>query len=470
MPIGTAAEYTANDTTYETLTGTVTAPTDNSCVLMRIYWNNVGGINHLRLRWTRPNAGTGTTTEIIPATYFRPPGDTTGCGGSVTATGRSLTVNKLIAATGRAAAADQFNISLRDSTGATVIASATTAGAGTGQQASTGANFVVAGTTYRIVDLMAAGSANALAAYVPTIACTLNGAVYTPTSVSTGVWSVAVPATGTNQQFVCNVTNSRASRQLQLRKTWSGAVVGNAVTLPPTTGFSTNTTAFNSVANTANETDAGTVITVLTGTGTLPAEVFTSGSGFSYASVLSCTDGTLSGTNAKTANQLTIDASGSTIVCTYTNTYLPPLTVTKVSAPFSDPVNGTTNPKLIPGALADYTITVSSPSSYTVSANSIVVIDELPGSVGLFVNSIGGTPASPIAFTPGMSTLTFSYSGLSSMTDDIDFSNNGGASWTYVPVPDASGVDSAITHFRILPNGSMPPGSSFNLRARGKIE
>lgn len=147
VPIGTAAEYTANDTTYETLTFTVTAPTDNSCVLMRIYWNNVGGINHLRLRWTRPNAGTGTTTEIIPATFFRPPGDTTGCGGSVTTTGRSLTVNKLIAATGRAAAADQFNISLRDSTGATVIASATTAGAGTGQQASTGANFVVAGTT-----------------------------------------------------------------------------------------------------------------------------------------------------------------------------------------------------------------------------------------------------------------------------------------------------------------------------------
>lgn len=133
-------------------------------------------------------------------------------------------------------------------------------------------------------------------------------------------------------------------------------------------------------------------------------------------------------------------------------------------------MNGTTNPKLIPGALADYTITVTSPSSYTVSANSIVVIDELPGSVGLFVNSIGGTPAGPIAFTPGTSTLTFSYSGLSSMTDDIDFSNNGGASWTYVPVPDASGVDSAITHFRILPNGSMPPGSSFNLRARGKIE
>lgn len=472
VPIGTAASYTSGDTSYENLTGTVNAPSANSCVLIRLYWNNAGGINHLRLRWTRPisNGSGTTTTEIIPAVQFMAPGTTTGCTGSVTTTSRSLTLNKVIAATGRAAAADQFTVSVLDNAGTTVLASASTSGSGTGQQVSTGAMFVTAGVTYRLTDAMASGSTFTMAAYTPSIGCLLNGSNYTATSVSTGVWTITVPATGTNQQFVCNITNSRASRQVQLRKSWVGANVGDAVTIPPTTNFSTNSTALNAVANTATEIDNGTVFTVLTGTGTLSGETFTTGLASRYNSVLSCSAGTLVGTDGKVGGQLTIGTTGATIVCTYTNTYFPPPTVTKASAPYSDPVNGTTNPKMIPGALVDYTITVTSAPGYTADANSNFVFDPLPSETQLFVNSIGGTPAGPVNFTAGSSGLTFTYTSLSSATDDLDFSNNGGTSWTYVPTPDANGVDSAVTNIRINPKGSMAASSTFTVRFRTRIE
>lgn len=472
VPIGTATAWTVNDTTYENLTGTVNAPSANSCVLIRLYWNNAGGINHLRLRWTRPvsNGSGATTTEIIPASQFMAPGTTTNCTGSVSTTSRSLTLNKLIGSTGRASANDQFTIAVLDSAGATELASASTSGSETGQQASTGAMFVTAGVTYRLTDTMASGSGFTLAAYTSSINCLLNGSNYSASNVSAGVWTITVPATGTNQQFVCNITNSRASRQIQLRKSWSGANVGDAVTIPPTTGFSTNSSEFNAVANIATEIDNGAVFTVLTGTGTLTGETFTSGIASRYRSILSCSDGTLAGTDGKVGGQLTIGATGATIVCTYANTYLPPPTVTKASFPYSDPVNGTTNPKMIPGALVDYTITVTSAAGYTADTNSIYVIDPLPGQVELFVNSIGGSPAGPMSFTAGSSGLTFTYAGLSSLTDDLDFSNNGGTTWTYVPTPDANGIDSAITHIRVNPKGSMAAITTFVLRFRTRIE
>ncbi|MEM7252179.1 MAG: hypothetical protein AAF493_12210 [Pseudomonadota bacterium] len=56
------------------------------------------------------------------------------------------------------------------------------------------------------------------------------------------------------------------------------------------------------------------------------------------------------------------------------------LTVTKTSAVVSDPFNGSTNPKAIPGAIVEYTITVANATG-AANADNIVVTDVLPGSV-----------------------------------------------------------------------------------------
>jgi hypothetical protein len=142
----------------------------------------------------------------------------------------------------------------------------------------------------------------------------------------------------------------------------------------------------------------------------------------------------------------------------------PPLTIVKASAPYFDPYNGTTNPKLIPGSYVAYAVTVANPGSYTVDNNTIIVIDATPANLQLYVSNIpGGT--GPVLFQNGVpsSGLTYTFTSLASTTDDVEFSNNGGSTWTYVPTPNAFLVDPNVTHIRIRPKGTMAAGSSFNL-------
>lgn len=71
---------------------------------------------------------------------------------------------------------------------------------------------------------------------------------------------------------------------------------------------------------------------------------------------------------------------GPTPVCadnTVTLTLLPHLSVSKAGYVLSDPVNGTTNPKAIPGAVVRYCIVVSNPAGNP-SATNVTLSDQLP--------------------------------------------------------------------------------------------
>ncbi len=476
IPVGDAASYTADENTYESLAGIFSSPTANACILMRLYWTNYNGLNHLRLRWTRPNAtGSGTTTEIVPAAYLFDPGNpasSSGCTGTVATTNTSIVANKVIGGPGRASSADQFTVAIRNS-GGTVQVAATTGGTGTGQQASTGGWIAAASTTYQINDAMAAGSTNTLAAaYNATIACTKNGVAYTPGG-SSPTWTVTTTA---NQPIICTITNTPKTATLRLSKTWVSAIINNAVSLPASTGFFSNTTAFASIANTANETDTSGDFTVYAGeTGTLTAESFTTGSAANYNSALACSAGTLSGTNGQSANTLTIPVSaiGTTITCTFTNTYRPQIGFTKVSSAYSDPLHGvsSTTAIMIPGGVVSYDLLVTTPSAYAVSSNSLFVADTVPSGMKLFVGDIGVVGSGPIQFIQGApsSTLTYSFVSHASTADDLEYSSDGGTTWTYVPTVStigADGADGAITNIRVNPKGTMPASTSFTIRLR----
>lgn len=153
---------------------------------------------------------------------------------------------------------------------------------------------------------------------------------------------------------------------------------------------------------------------------------------------------------------------------TATVTVTPKVTVAKTSAPYSDPVNGTTNPKLIPGGFVAYTITVSNPSSLAVDANTVVISDPTAAQLDLFVNHYSGASGGPVIFTQGSpsSTLTYTYTSLASTTDDVEFSNNGGSTWTYTPVVGANNTDVNVTDIRIRPKGTMAANSSFSVTFR----
>jgi uncharacterized repeat protein (TIGR01451 family) len=133
----------------------------------------------------------------------------------------------------------------------------------------------------------------------------------------------------------------------------------------------------------------------------------------------------------------------------------PNLVNTKTVAVLDDPINGTTNPKNIPGAEVLYTISVANTGLGRVDTNSVFLVDSVPANTSLFVGNLGGSPSGPITFADSGSTLTFTYTSLGSSSDDVQFSNDGGNTWGYTPVPDASGYDAAITHVRLNPKGRM---------------
>ncbi len=135
---------------------------------------------------------------------------------------------------------------------------------------------------------------------------------------------------------------------------------------------------------------------------------------------------------------------------------LPSITVVKSTAVYSDPVNGAVNPKAIPGAYMLYTVQAIN-SGYG-SAQAVVMTDPVPANTELFVGDIGAPGSGPVLFTDGgvASGLTYTFISLASGADDVSFSNDGGATYLYIPVPDADGFDANVTNIKV----SM--GASFN--------
>jgi uncharacterized repeat protein (TIGR01451 family) len=148
----------------------------------------------------------------------------------------------------------------------------------------------------------------------------------------------------------------------------------------------------------------------------------------------------------------------------------PSLLVSKYSQALSDPFNGSSNPKAIPGATVLYTISVANQGGGAVDANSLVVSDPLPANTALFVSTSGGPPI-VFANGPVPSGLTYTYAS------NVTFSNQPGgvAPYTYSPVPDTQGFDPAVTGVRIALGGSMNAATgsntpSFNLMLRLRIQ
>jgi uncharacterized repeat protein (TIGR01451 family) len=161
--------------------------------------------------------------------------------------------------------------------------------------------------------------------------------------------------------------------------------------------------------------------------------------------------GTLINTATVTSNGQTASASDSDTIV------YPSLVTVKSSSVVSDPYNGTTRPKRIPGSAIRYDVSVTNTGQGTVANNTLFIYDQIPANTELFVTDIGAAGSGPVAFSDGSlsSTLTYTFTSLASTTDDVAFSNNGGSTWTYTPVANANGVDPNVTNLRINPKGTF---------------
>ena len=240
---------------------------------------------------------------------------------------------------------------------------------------------VFAGEVITIGEIFGDGSPND---YNTTLACTGN---QTPVAGNT------LTVTAGDTAIVCTLTNARKSASLTLRKTWSNANVGDAVTVS-TTGAANNAS-LDSTADSASETDTGSSVTVFVGEQVTIAEVFTTGSASNYSATLACTG---NGT-ALAGNVLTVNAADTAIVCTQTNTRASAgLTLRKtwVNAIVGDAVTvsttGATNNASL-GSTADSASETDTGTAVTLFAGEQITIGEnfTTGSASNYSASLGCT-------------------------------------------------------------------------------
>ncbi len=115
---------------------------------------------------------------------------------------------------------------------------------------------------------------------------------------------------------------------------------------------------------------------------------------------------------------------------------VPALLVMKAAFMLEDPVNGTTDPKAIPGAIERYLIEVTNTGPGTVDNDTLFISDPIPANMALRV---------------------------------IDY--DGSSTWTYTPVDSGDGTDPAVTDIRINPKGifaSSGGGGDPSFQARFK--
>ena len=124
-----------------------------------------------------------------------------------------------------------------------------------------------------------------------------------------------------------------------------------------------------------------------------------------------------------------------------------------------------------------YTLRITNQGAGSVDANTVAIVDAVPANTALFVQDLGVAGSGPVAFTNGTPTQRADVHVLRAWAtrgDDLEFSNNGGASWTYTPVANANGCDPAVTHIRVRPKGTMAAASGagnpfFEVRFRVRV-
>lgn len=184
--------------------------------------------------------------------------------------------------------------------------------------------------------------------------------------------------------------------------------------------------------------------------------------------------------NTITAGTATATIGGSSTTnarpATDTLTVTQGLSISKTSRTMYDPSNQFTNPKAIPGALVQYSLTVRNPSNLPITPDSVILSDVVPTNTQLVVfsaytsynypNARGpfqyndGADGAGVAGTA--SGLTFTYVGLGDGTDSPSFSSDG-TTFGYAPTANANLVDPSVNTVQFRMFGTMAANSVFTV-------
>ncbi|HEX7874388.1 MAG TPA: spore coat protein U domain-containing protein [Sphingobium sp.] len=136
-----------------------------------------------------------------------------------------------------------------------------------------------------------------------------------------------------------------------------------------------------------------------------------------------------------------------------------------------DPVNGTLYPKSLPGGRRRMAVEVFNPDLVAVDTNTLGLNLAIPAKTSVALDGDGTASSAFLLFTDGSpaSSLAITYTSPSSSSDDVDFSSDNGATWTYVPVSGNDTSQAAVTNIRVRPRGAMAASSRFTLSVSLKV-
>jgi len=368
--------------------------------------------------------------------------------------------------------ADQFQFQIASTATTATLAGGTTSGSGNGPFATPPLNMS-AGLDLTLRQSMAAGSVSALSQYSTTLTCVNTaGATRPGLPNNLAVNSVAIGQLVFGEFLVCTFTNGAPPR-LRLRK-----LLGSFGRRFNTDQFTVRI--LDGTTITASSTTTGSGGTISAGDTNLVQVIssrpYTLGEIAAGTTVLGNYTATMACTNATSGSTTTLPTTvggsitlrpGDSVTCAITNTRLQTavLIIEKTSTIISDPINGTTNPKAIPGAIIEYAITVRNAGTRNVDASSIIITDIMPPDMAFAVTS-------PVTFTNGTTTSGLNTFSQSSM---VRYSSAAGgvAPYTYTP---SGTFDVNVRGIRIAPTGTMAAAGSaaaqpsFTIRFRAQVQ
>ena len=372
----------------------------------------------------------------------------------------------------RVNSADQFAYAINATSNSAVLAAGTSSGTGLGPFSTAGLT-TAASVPITLAETMATGSVGTLSDYQNNLTCT-NSNSGSPTILPTGVLttSYALGNLSYGDALLCTFTATPFPHIALQKALGSGGRQFNSdqfvmsILQGSTLIASTTTTGTGSTLTTATtgmqKVTAGTAYTMSeSGSGTTQTA--------QYTSTMGCTNayaGSATKLPTTPGGSLT-PALGDVVTCTITNTKVAAnalLTIVKSSAVLSDPINQSSNPKSIPGAIMVYTVTVANTGPSSVTNNSVFIVDTVPTQISV------GT-ASNVTFTQGSPTSGLTFSPASS----VAYSNSGTtpssfAACTYTPV---ANYDPAVRYICLNPRGTFAGSSgtapSFQITYQAQI-
>lgn len=421
-----------------TLVAYLSAPTVTKALANAAF--QVNGTNQLTITLTNPNAAaiTGATfTDTYPANMLNAamPNLTNSCGGTATAAASANTVSL-----------SGGTIPASGSCTLTVDLTATTVGLYTNTLAintvtSTNANPGPA----------AAASASATAYLPPTLTKSFGAATLASGGTTVLTLTLSNPA-----------SNPAAITGVRVDDTFpAGLTLGNT-TFTYTPAACGTVTRISGAASAAGDNNIRFTVASLAAGISCQVSV----------NVTSTTPGAITNTTDTPVATAPAALTGNAAWANLTVLNAPNIMLLKTVAVYYDPVNLLVNPKFLPGAIAQYTL-IASNAGGPADNDSAFITDPIPANTALYVNDIAGAGSGPVLFSQGAtsSTLAYTFSALNNMADDVSFSNDGGITWTAVPVAGANGCDVTITNVRINPKGTfvgsaVVPQPSFRLDFR----